>query len=137
MDFLEGCWRSDVEGMQTKERVGNIALFGMDNDTRNYETLMQLSASESWAVPMNGIIRRLHYRMTLKLVGQNLTRFESSHEFISAIADAMEGKNFQLHADRILNVLQQPTITPTSMPRFFIMTLVSAIFSSRIIRRAC
>jgi hypothetical protein len=32
------------------------------------------------------------YRMTLDVVGRSLTDFQSSYHFISAIADAMEGK---------------------------------------------
>jgi hypothetical protein len=32
------------------------------------------------------------YRMRLDVVGRSLTDFQSSHHFISAIADAMEGK---------------------------------------------
>jgi hypothetical protein len=32
------------------------------------------------------------YRMTLDVVGRSLTNFQSSYHFISAIADAMEGK---------------------------------------------
>jgi hypothetical protein len=87
--------------------------------------------------PTQGTLRPSHYRMTLHAVGESLTGFASSREFVGAIADAMEGTNFQLHADMILNFLQQPMTMPTSLPAFFTVISVSAIFSSRITRREC
>jgi hypothetical protein len=41
--------------------------------------------------PTQGTLRPSHYRMTLHAVGESLTGFASSREFVGAIADAMEG----------------------------------------------
>ncbi|KAF8167277.1 hypothetical protein B0H34DRAFT_9169 [Crassisporium funariophilum] len=41
--------------------------------------------------------------MTLDVVGRNLTNFQSSHQFISAIADAMEAHDFAFFDCRVLH----------------------------------
>jgi hypothetical protein len=98
MVFLKDYWRADMHKERAEytilesEKVGNVASFGKGNDGTYHKPLTQLLATESWAVPTQGISYLSHYRMTLKTVGQSLTGFASSREFISAIADAMEGR---------------------------------------------
>jgi hypothetical protein len=101
--YLKDYWRPNVSNMQKegeiyrilkRKNVRNIAPFGMGNDVRGHQTLTQSYVDAPWAVSTKGIICLSHYRMTLDAVGRPLTEFHSSHEFISAIADAMEGDIF-------------------------------------------
>ncbi|KAF8193761.1 hypothetical protein BJ912DRAFT_901585, partial [Pholiota molesta] len=101
--YLKDYRRANVPNMQEegeiyrileRKKVQNIAPLGMGSDVRGHQTLSQSYADAPWAVSTKGIICLSHYRMTLDAVGRPLTKFDSSHEFISAIADAMEGELF-------------------------------------------
>ncbi|KAF8191336.1 hypothetical protein BJ912DRAFT_849415 [Pholiota molesta] len=43
-----------------------------------------------------------HYRMSLEVVGRGLTLFKSSHQFISAVADAMEAHKGAFFEGKVL-----------------------------------
>jgi hypothetical protein len=99
--YLKDYWRPNVPNMPkegeiyrvlVEKKVRNIAPFGMGNDVRGHQTLTQSYVDAPWAVSTKGIICLSHYRMTLDVVGRPLVEFDSSRQFISAIADAMEGE---------------------------------------------
>jgi len=101
--FLKDYWRPDVDGMQKEgeiyailksKGVPNIAPFGKGNDLRDYMTLTQALRNEKWACWSREMVLLRQYRMSLDVVGRHLTSFNSSQEFVSAIADAMEGESF-------------------------------------------
>jgi hypothetical protein len=73
----------------------HIAPFGMGNDVRAQETQTQKLSSRTppleLVFPTTNQICSRHYRMTIGGCRPGLTLFKSSHHFISAIADAMEG----------------------------------------------
>ncbi|KAF8184433.1 hypothetical protein BJ912DRAFT_1060958 [Pholiota molesta] len=113
MFLLKDYWKAGV-GMQKEGtvntilecgKVSNIAPFGRGSDGRHHKPLTQLSVTVSWIVPTQGIIclPESHYRMSLETVGQSLTGFASSREFISTIADAMEAHDDAYFAARILH----------------------------------
>jgi hypothetical protein len=99
--FLKDYWRPDVDGMQKEGKiyiileskgVPNIAPFGKGNDLRDYLTVTQTLRGEPWACWSRKTVLLRQYRMSLDVVGRHLTSFNSSREFVSAIADAMEGE---------------------------------------------
>jgi hypothetical protein len=99
--FLKDYWRADVDGMDKEGEiyallelngVQNIAPFGKGNDVRDHTTLTNTLREETWACSSKEMVLLRHYRMTLDVVGRPLTSFDSSREFVGAIADAMEGK---------------------------------------------
>ena len=99
--FLKDYWRADVNGMEKEgeiyailesKDVPNIPPFGKGNDVRDHTTLTQTLRGEEWACWSKDMVPLRHYRMSLDVVARHLTSFRSSHEFVSAIADAMEGK---------------------------------------------
>jgi hypothetical protein len=135
--FLKDYWRADVDGMEKEgeiykllksNRVPNIAPFGTGNDIRDHTTLTNTLRKEDWACFSKEMVLLRHYRMTLDVVGRPLTSFRSSREFVGAIADAMEGKTPFVDFTPLTNSwLPQHMITPTSMPRCFIVTSARAI----------
>jgi hypothetical protein len=128
--FLKNYWRTidsvddmEKEGeiyclLQAKD-VPHVAPFGIGNDVRNQETQTQKLINQtpclSWPFRTSS-----HYRMTLDVVGRNLTEFQSSRQFISAIADAMEGKFSLFYLDKVLKLSQQRTMPPSSIAKSFI-----------------
>ena len=102
--FLKDYWRAAVDGMEKEgdiyallesNCVPNIAPFGKGNDVRDHTTLTHTLSSENsekWACWSRDMVVLRHYRMSLDVVARPLTSFFSSREFVSAIADAMQGK---------------------------------------------
>ena len=136
--FLKDYWRADVDGMEKegkiyelleKHKVPNIPPFGRGNDVRDHRTLTNTLREKTWACSSKEMVLLRQYRMTLDVVARPLTSFSSSREFVSAIADAMEGKTFFADFTHMTNswVPQRMTM-PTSMPMFFIVTLAWEIF---------
>lgn len=106
--FLKDYWRPDVDNIEKegeiyrdleKQKIPHIAPFGMGNDIKGHKTVTQApnDEREDGILPTPRQTRLSHYRMTLNIVGKSLIDFKSSREFISAIADAMEG-NCQIRA---------------------------------------
>ena len=135
--FLKDYWRADVDGMDKEGKiyelleenhVPNIPPFGRGNDVRDHMTLTNTLREKTWACSSKEMVLLRHYRMTLDVVGRPLTSFGSSWEFVSAIADAMEGKTSFADFTHMTNswVPQRMTM-PTSMPMFFIVTLARVI----------
>ena len=102
--FLKDYWRADVDGMEKEgeiyvllesNHVPNIALFGKGNDVCNHMTLTHTLRNKLWACWSRDMVALRHYRMSLNVVARPLTSFCSSREFVSAIADAMQGKTFR------------------------------------------
>ncbi|KJA18888.1 hypothetical protein HYPSUDRAFT_44722 [Hypholoma sublateritium FD-334 SS-4] len=96
--FLKDYWRPDVDNIEKEgeiyrdleeHKIPHIAPFGMGNDVRDHKTIKQDPRSQRILQPSPQTCL-IHYRITLNLVGKSLSDFASSHEFISAIADAME-----------------------------------------------
>jgi len=109
-------------------RVPNIAPFGKGNDVHDHATLTHTLRNEKWACRSREMVPLRHYRMSLDVVARPLTSFSSSWEFVSAIADAMEGKTSLVESDRMTNfLLAQPINTPISSLVFFIVTSARAI----------
>jgi hypothetical protein len=99
--FLKAYWRADVDSMEKEgeiyallesNRVPNTAPFGKGNDVRNHTTLMHTLRNEKWACWSRAMVLLRQYIMSLDVVAPHLTSFNSSRHFVSAIADAMEGK---------------------------------------------
>jgi len=135
--FLKDYWRADVDGMKKEgeiyerlesNRVPNIAPFGKGNNVHDHATLTHTLRNEKWACRSREMVPLRHYRMSLDVVARPLTSFSSSWEFVSAIADAMEGKTSLVESDRMTNfLLAQPINTPISSLVFFIVTSARAI----------
>ena len=81
------------EGLESN-RVPNIAPFGKGNDVRDHTTLTYTLRHEKWACMSRDMVLLMHYRMSLDVVARPLILFESSREFVGAIADAMEGNTY-------------------------------------------
>lgn len=99
--FLKDYWRADVDGMKKEgeiyallasKRVPNIAPFGKGNDVRDHTTLTHTLRNKKWACWSRNMVLLRQYRMSLDIVGRDLADFNSSWEFVGAIADAMKGK---------------------------------------------
>ena len=98
--FLKDYWRAEKVGKEGEiyellesKNVPNIPPFGKGNDVRDHRTLTPELKTKNWARHHSKDMSSFrHYRMTLNAVAQPLTSFSSSQEFVSAIADAMEGK---------------------------------------------
>jgi hypothetical protein len=99
--FLKDYWRADVDGMEKEgeiytllesNRVPNIAPFGKGNDVHDHVTITHTLRDEPWACWSRDMVYLRHYRMSLNVVARSLTSFCSSREFVSAIADTMQGK---------------------------------------------
>ena len=108
--FMKDHWRADVDGMKKEgeiyaqlelNHVPNIAPFGKGNDVRDHATLDHATLThtlrnEKWACWSREMVLLRQYRMSLDVVARHLTWFNSSREFVGAIADAMEGKTFSI-----------------------------------------
>jgi hypothetical protein len=89
---------SDIYKILHDHKVDYIAEFGTGNDARNHVTHTQEFLNKGWALrrrPQRGeavvLTPLCQYRMTLLVIGEPLTNFKSSKQFVSAIADAMKG----------------------------------------------
>lgn len=100
--FLKDYWRPDADDIEKEgeiyrdledHQVPHIVPFGMGNDVRDHKTVTQAPNNEyiEGIIPTPQQTCLIHYRITLNVVGKALHNFESSREFVSAIADAMEG----------------------------------------------
>jgi hypothetical protein len=103
-----------VDGMQKEgevyfllesKGVPNITPFGKGNDLRDYLTITQTLRNETWTCWSRKMVLLRQYRMFLDVVGRHPTSFNSSQEFVSAIADAMEGKSIFVAFRYITNLL--------------------------------
>jgi Fungal protein kinase len=110
--FLKDYWRADVDGMEKEgdiyallesKSVPNIAPFGKGNDVRDHTTLTHTLRNEEWACQSRVMVLLSQYRMSLDVVARHLVSFKSSKEFVSAIADAMEGKISFADSNHITN----------------------------------
>ncbi|KJA18889.1 hypothetical protein HYPSUDRAFT_44723 [Hypholoma sublateritium FD-334 SS-4] len=112
--FLKDYWRPDVDSIAKegaiyleleKHQIPHIAPFGMGNDVKGQRTVTQApnDIREKGILPTTRQTRLSHYRMTLNIVGKALYDFKSFHEFISAIADAMEAHDGAWFKCRILH----------------------------------
>ena len=90
--------RTDLEGeiyaLLESKGVPNIPPFGKGNDVRDHTTLTHTLRDEKWACWSRAMVLLRQYRMSLDVIARHLTWFNSSREFVGAIADAMEGKTF-------------------------------------------
>jgi hypothetical protein len=103
--------------------VPNIAPFGKGNDVRDYMSLTHTLRDEKWACWSRIMVLLRQYRMSLDVVARHLTSFNSSREFVSAIANAMAGKRLFAHSDRRTNFsLPQHINMPISTLMSFIVT---------------
>ena len=117
-------------------RVPNIAPFGKGNDVRDHTTLTHTLRDEKWACRSREMLLR-HYRMSLDVVARPLILFESSQEFVGAIADAMEGKTYSANFTHMTNFsLAQPINMPISSLVFSIVTSAQVISQSQTRARA-
>jgi hypothetical protein len=135
MVFLKDYWRADVDGMEKEgkiyallesNRVPNIAPFGKGNDVRHRTTLTHTLRNEKWACWSRVMVLLSQYRMSLDIVARHLTSFNSSREFVSAIADAMTGKTSFADSDRNFSPPQHINM-PISTPMSFIVTSARVI----------
>lgn len=131
--FLKDYWRADVDGMDKEgniyallesKGVPNIAPFGKGNDIRDHMTITHTLRNENWACWSKEMVLLRQYRLTLNVVARPLTSFNSSREFVSAIADAMEGTiSFNTDVSHMTNSpFPQRINMPTLTLRSFIAT---------------
>ncbi|KAF8191344.1 hypothetical protein BJ912DRAFT_902593 [Pholiota molesta] len=104
--FMKDYWRPNVADIEKEgdiyrilhaHKVDYIAEFGTGNDVRDHVTRTQEFINKGWARrrrPQRGeavvLTPLCQYRMTLLVIGEPLTNFKSSKQFVSAIADAMK-----------------------------------------------
>jgi Fungal protein kinase len=133
--FLKDYWRADLDGMQKEgeiyallesKGVPNIPPFGKGNDVRHRTTLTHTLRNEKWACWSRVMVLLSQYRMSLDIVARHLTSFNSSREFVSAIADAMTGKTSFADSDRNFSPPQHINM-PISTPMSFIVTSARVI----------
>ena len=134
MVFLKDYRRADVDGKEKESeiyallesnRVSNITPFGKGNNVRNHMTLMHTLRNEKWVCWLRDMVLLRQYRMSLNVIAWHLTSFNSSRDFMSVIADAMEGKVSFVDFICVTNSsLVQCINMPTSMLMFFIVTSV-------------
>jgi hypothetical protein len=135
--FLKDYWRADVDGMEKEGEiyallesncVQNIAPFGKGNDVRDHTTLTHTLRDEKWACWSRDMVVLRHYRMSLDVVARPLTSFCSSREFVSAMADAMQGKTYFADFTHMTDSqLPQRISMPTSIHMSFIVTSARVI----------
>jgi hypothetical protein len=135
--FLKDYWRADVDGMEKEgdiyallesKGVPNIAPFGKGNDVRYHMTLTHSLRNEKWACWSRDMVPLSQYRMSLDVVARLLIWFNSSQEFVSAIADAMTGKTSFADSDRNTDFsLLQHINMPISTLMSFIVTSARVI----------
>ncbi len=97
--FVKDYWRpvgSDKEGeiyrILAEKKVPHIAPFGKGNDVRGRVTVTDRLRKEKWACLTSEMVPLCQYRMSLDTIDRRLTEFKSSREFVSSVADAMEGE---------------------------------------------
>ena len=130
--FLKDYLRADVDGMKKEgeiyewlesNRMPNIPPFGKGNDVRDHTTLTHTLRDKKWACRSKEIVLLRHFRMSLDVVARPLILFESSREFVGAIADAMEGKTYSASFTHMTNFsLAQPINMLISLLVFSILT---------------
>ncbi|KAF8176471.1 hypothetical protein BJ912DRAFT_1146841 [Pholiota molesta] len=114
--ILKDYWRPNVADIEKEgdvyeilpaHKVDYIAEFGTGNDVRDHFTRTQEFINKGWALrrrPQGGealVLTPLRqYCMTLLVIGEPLTNFKSSKQFVSAIADAMKA-----HDDAYLRLI--------------------------------
>ncbi|KAF8191328.1 hypothetical protein BJ912DRAFT_297438 [Pholiota molesta] len=116
LDFLKDYWRAHVDGMENEgetyrilqeTNVLHIAPFGVGNNARDQETRTPKLSNKTPPLELVSLTANQtclrHYRMTLDAVGRGLTLFKSSHQFISAIADAMEAHDGAFFEGKVLH----------------------------------
>jgi hypothetical protein len=100
--FFKDYWRINGAGMKKEgdiyrllhqHKVPHIAPFDRGNDVLDHSTLGHTLRNERWACRTKELPCHQHYRMGLNVVGRDVVEFNSSWEFVSAIADGMEGTN--------------------------------------------
>lgn len=99
--YIKDYWRSaelhlegDIYRVLKEKEIPHIAPFGYGNDLP-HRTISQIGEG-GWVDTLSRFPCRQHYRMSLNKVLRRLTDFKSSHEFVSAIADAMDGMSSTL-----------------------------------------
>ena len=89
-------WIPDVDNVKKEGKfykASRTVPFELGNDVNGHKIVTRAPNDErpKGNFPAPQQMRMSHYRMTLNTVGKALQIFESSREYISAIADAMEG----------------------------------------------
>lgn len=87
----------DIHALLKEKNVPNIPPFDCGNDIPGHRTLTADLKDRSWSCVNDEhcgrrLIKQVHYRMTLGVIGCELTLFKSSRELILAVAAAMEGQ---------------------------------------------
>ncbi|KAG2115711.1 hypothetical protein BD769DRAFT_1363258 [Suillus cothurnatus] len=112
--YLKDTWRIDSNDMQKEGdtyrqlhgyQVPHIAPFERGNDLEGYgsHTVTHDYVEESWVCGMPFATGHIHYRMVLGVVGRELSTFRSTHELVSAVADALEAHEVAYHKAGILH----------------------------------
>jgi hypothetical protein len=107
--FLKDYWRVDVDGMMKEGKIyellesrgiPNIVPFGKGIDVRDHTSLTHMLGDEKWACWSRVMVLLRQYRMSLDVVARHLISFNSSREFVSAIANTMAGKTLFADSNR-------------------------------------
>ena len=110
--FLKDSWRVDLPDIQAKgftyealknAKVRNVPksiVYGDISTTKYHATKMLTYAKETWACgDFDHLIPHWHYHLVLNVVGRSLLAFDSSHEMVAAVCDAIVGRFNRPFAD--------------------------------------
>lgn len=104
----------------------------MDVGRMKKDHLIHTPGDEKWPHRSKDTALFRQYKISVDILGRPLTSFNSSREFVGAIADAMKGKASFADSDR-MTYFSQPINMLTSMLISFIVT--SALVISKSLRR--
>ncbi|KAF9479491.1 hypothetical protein BDN70DRAFT_993445 [Pholiota conissans] len=107
--FVKDYWRPNIPTIPKEgdiyrklkdAKVPNVAEFGMGNDLEGHQTVDHRELKLCKYPKITGL---QHYRMSLNTIGVKLSKFNSSHELISAMKDAMLAHDAALFDANILH----------------------------------
>jgi hypothetical protein len=115
--FIKDYWRVDEPGMEKegdiyaelkKHDVRHIPSFDCGGDVYHHHTLAHTMKQNRWGRRKNDIPCYRNYRMVLSSVFRDLLSFQSSWEYVKAVADAMEGEVLMLACRVYLGLFLRP-----------------------------
>lgn len=82
----------EIYGILEEANVPHICPFDRGNDLHGHQTQGHTYSMKAWACKPEAVSVYRHYRMSLSKVGRDLTSFNSTLEYTTAISHAIEGR---------------------------------------------
>lgn len=134
--FMKDSWRIIGGSLKPEhERYSALAAAGVrriptvvdyhDMESQQTRTSLKLHDTKRGTLP-NKFRKFQHYRLVLKEYAKPLEEFKDVKELLTAISDAIQGNFPHSPLGLQTNQVLQPTAKPSTEPRFFIVTSVSA-----------